>query len=74
VRFAGRGKGGSDCQVLSEELGGDSCDEPGFSLRPARLTSRDAWRSAVYISSRALFTPSLLSLVFFIIPRCISEL
>jgi hypothetical protein len=52
----------------------DHCDEPGFSLRPGRPTSRDAWRSAVYISSRALFTPSLLSLVFFIIPRCISEL
>jgi hypothetical protein len=50
------------------------CDEPGFSLRPARLTSREAWRSAVYISSRALFTPSLLSLVFFNILCYISEL
>jgi hypothetical protein len=28
----------------------------------------------VYISSQALCTPSLLSLVFFIIPCCISEL
>jgi hypothetical protein len=50
------------------------CDEPGFGLRPARLTSREAWRSAVYISSRALFTSLLLSLVFFNILCCISEL
>jgi hypothetical protein len=28
----------------------------------------------LYISSQALFTPLLLSLVFFNIPRCISEL
>jgi hypothetical protein len=54
--------------------GGGWCDKPGFSLRPAMLTSREAWRSAVYISSRALFTSSLLSLVFFNILRCISEL
>jgi hypothetical protein len=27
--------------------------------------SREAWRSAAYISSRALFTPSLLSLCWF---------
>jgi hypothetical protein len=51
-----------------------NCDEPGFGLRPARLTSHGAWRSAVYISSRALFTSLLLSLVFFIIPYCISKL
>jgi hypothetical protein len=48
------------------------CDEPGFSLRPARLTSREAWRSAIYklASSLYSFAPQL----FFNIPRCISKL
>jgi hypothetical protein len=37
------GGGGKGSELIKLHL----CDEPGFSLRPGMLTSREAWRSAV---------------------------